>query len=148
MVLREVGTEVVVAQGTQSKAAKLLQDMVRRKDVAEQRNMDNKVGLDVMLEKDHQRAFRLVAENRLDNDMVDQGVDVMAAGEALHLTVVEGAAVGRPLGDTCDQAARDSGSLSGRKQVEVHRVDMPLAEEACECLGQRRLNLVAADQLG
>ena len=98
--LWEVGTEVVVVQGTQSKAAKLLQDMVRRKDVAEQRNMDSKVGLDVKLEKDHQWAFRLVAENRLDNDMVDQGVDVMAAGEALHLTVVEVAAVDRPLGDT------------------------------------------------
>ena len=110
--------------------------------------MDNKVGLDVKLEKDHQRAFRLVAENRLDNDMVDQGVDVMAVGEALHLTVVEVAAVDRPLGDTCDQAARDSGSLLGRRQVEVHRVDMPLAEEACECLGQRRLKVVVADQLG
>lgn len=121
LVLREVGTEVVVAQGSQSKAAKLLRDM-GRKDVAEQRNMDNKVGLDVKLERDHQRAFRLVAENRLDNDM---GVDVMAAGEALHLTVVEVAAVDRPLGDTCDQAARDSGSLSGRRQAEVHRLDMP-----------------------
>ena len=146
--LREVGTEVVVVQGTQNKAAKLLQDMVRRKDEAELRNMDNKVGLDVKLEKDHQWAFPLVAENRLDNDMVDQGVDVMAVGEALHLTVVEVAAVDRPLGDTCDQAARDSGSLSGRRQVEVHRVDMPLAEEACECLGQCRLKVVAADQLG
>ena len=146
--LREVGTEVVVVQGTQSKAAKLLQDMVRRRDVAEQQNMDSKVGLDVKLEKDHQRAFRLVAENRLDNDMVDQGVDVVAAGEALHLTVVEVAAVDRPLGDTCDQAARDSGSLSGRRQAEVHRVDMALAEEACECPGQCRLKVVSADQLG
>jgi hypothetical protein len=148
LVLREVGTEVVVAQGSRSKAAKLLWDMVGRKDVAEQRNMDNKVGLDVKLEKDHRRAFQLVVENRLDNDMVCQGVDVTAAGEALHLTVVEVAAVDRPLGDTCDQAARDSESLSERRQAEVHRVDMPLAEEAYECLGQRRLKMVAADQLG
>jgi len=147
-VLREVGTEVVVAQGTQSKAATLCQDMVGRKDVAEQRNMDNKVGLDVEIGKDHQRAFRLVAGNRLDNDRVDQGVDAMAAGEAIHLTVVEVAAVGRSLGDTCDQAARDSGSLWGRRQAEVHRVDMFLAGEACERLGQRRLKVVAADQLG
>ena len=117
--LREVGTEVVVVQGTQNKAAKLLQDMVRRKDEAELRNMDNKVGLDVKPGKDRQRAFPLVAENRLDNDMVDRGVDVMVAGEALHLTVVEVAAVDRPLGDTCDQAALDSGSLSGRRQAEV-----------------------------
>lgn len=142
--LREVVTEVVVAQGSQSKAAKLLQDMVRRNDVAEQQNMDNKVGLDVKLEKDHQRAFRLVAGNRLDNDKVDLEVDVMGAGEALHLMMVGVAAVDRHLGDTCDQAVRDSGSLSGRRQAGVHRVDMPPVGEACECLGQRRLKVVAA----